>query len=583
MVATGTLAVSNDTIYVHSSTQTFILAMMTEYSVFNVTIVCKHPHTYGPTICNIVCNETNSNQFVIIDDTCSNCSIYRCNLIDSIDDVENTTRDKINKINSLMNEFDQLYDNECNGNDSMLFDIGYPMYGESFIVSYDYRSGVCCRGSESCAHSKTIFSNLGNIFCTGEFSCGESESIWTGDYLEIFGETPEVSIFCMAYAACFGSHLESADRIVCGVYAACENTHIEGALRLYCVYNSCSRTIIKQVQVAHIFDLQTEITVFSGNVGTMTVYFIGKNSGTDVDFTCGEGDKCYIHCDKNSCSSETTILTCYGKCFVSCDGNEDDKDCVNIEYSESPTTSPSAAPSNAPTISPTAAPSSPPTSMPTIGDALTHRDINTWFNFVLWSVLGVIVFVVILGCIDARKFRINELFVWNSILSFGFYSIDFFSDLFFSMKLYLFMIDDSHDINEYQMIYTILFSFSIAFIFIPLIFNLFQLHQELSKWLNDPILSRTEAPVWILSFMRMLYFVSIISGSSFSAVALLNSNLFQLRIFGMGLSRYHQKMFANKRFSSVVLLEVCMHACCIDCVLHVGSLWTMYYIVHCTI
>ena len=161
-------------------------------------------------------------------------------------------------------------------------------------------------------------------------------------------------------------------------------------------------------------------------------------------------------------------------------------------------------------------------------------------------------------CIVSKKVRKNELFVWSSILCSGFYSIDFVSDLFFSMKLYLFMIDDNHDIDEYHLIYKILFSCAIIFIFLPLIFNLLQLHKELSKWLVDPILSRTEAPVWILSYSRLLYFVSIISGSSFSAVSLFNSNLFQMKVFGMGLSRYHRKIFANKRFFSGVLLEVCI-------------------------
>ena len=108
--------------------------------------------------------------------------------------------------------------------------------------------------------------------------------------------------------------------------------------------------------------------------------------------------------------------------------------------------------------------------------------------------------------------------------------------------------------EEYKSIYTILFGCSITFIFIPLICNLLQLHTELSKWLIDPILTRTESPMWILSFMRLLYAVSIISGSLFNAVALHN--------FGMGLPRYHRKIFANKRFFSVVLLEVCIYAVC---------------------
>ena len=54
----------------------------------------------------------------------------------------------------------------------------------------------------------------------------------------------------------------------------------------------------------------------------------------------------------------------------------------------------------------------------------------------------------------------------------------------------------------------------------------------------------------------MLHFVAVIIGSSFSAVSLLNSNLFQWPVFGMVLSKFHRQMFRNKRFFSVVLLEV---------------------------
>ena len=554
IIATGTLAVANGVIYVNGTD--FTLNMMSNYSVYNVTIICIYDREFefpSDRACSMTCNETNSNQFVIIDDSC-NCTIdSNCNVENNTNYINNDTIAQINEIFSVINEFEQLYDIECgknnisnsnSSNNSLTFDIGYPVFGETFINSDDGAS-ICCRGSESCAYSRTIFSNLGNIFCTGEFACGNSKSIWTGDYVEALGPTRSVTIFCMASASCYGSVLESADRIICGVYSACENAEIDGALTLYCMYDACSRTILTQVEMAYIYDLQTEMTIYSGSVGTMKVNFIGKDAGTDVEFTCSDGDKCFINCAENSCSKNTTILFCYGKCFVTCNGIQDNKDCVNIAHYESPTTSPSDAPTNA------------PTGAPTLSDALTHRDVSTWFNWVLWSILALIAFMVIVGYGDAKQIRTNELFAWTSILSFGFYSIDFFSDLFFSMKLYLFMIDDNHDIDEYQLIYTVLFSCSIIFIFIPLIFNLFQLQRELSKWLNDPILLHTEAPVWILSFMRLLYFVSIISGSSFSAVALFNSNLFQLKIFGMGLSRYHKTMFANKRFFSVVLLEVC--------------------------
>ena len=255
----GTLAVANGILYISSNDWT--LNLVSDYSLYNITIVCNETNV---DVCEIICAEGNSSQFVIIDDSCVHCTIQACTMIHNGSDIHNDIRSNFDQIFTIVDEFEQLYVNACDTiNNSMTFDIGYPLYGGLFIINDDYRNGICCRGSESCAYSRTIFSNLGNIFCTGEFSCGESESIWTGDYLSSLGETPPVNIFCMAYASCFGAHLESADRIVCGVYFACENAEIEGVQILYCVYDSCSHTIIRQVENAYIYDLQTEMTIFS--------------------------------------------------------------------------------------------------------------------------------------------------------------------------------------------------------------------------------------------------------------------------------------------------------------------------------
>lgn len=103
--------------------------------------------------------------------------------------------------------------------------------------------------------------------------------------------------------------------------------------------------------------------------------------------------------------------------------------------------------------------------------------------------------------------------------------------------------EDEDDEKIQQLVYAILFYCSISFLFIPLIVNLWQLHKQLSRWLTDPILLNTDAPVWILSNLRLLYLISIVSGGSFSAIALVNSYLLQTRIFSMGLSKCHQKLF----------------------------------------
>ena len=97
------------------------------------------------------------------------------------------------------------------------------------------------------------------------------------------------------------------------------------------------------------------------------------------------------------------------------------------------------------------------------------------------------------------------------------------------------------DYDDYgKMEFLILFILSLFFIIFPLISNLIQLHIEISKWINDRlILANTGVKLWIKSKVTFLYLLSILSGSSFSCISLVNSNLFQLSIFSMGLSRYH--------------------------------------------
>ena len=54
-------------------------------------------------------------------------------------------------------------------------------YGDESIISNEEGDGICCRAADSCGYTRSIHSNLGNIFYTGEFSCGESNSIWTNN------------------------------------------------------------------------------------------------------------------------------------------------------------------------------------------------------------------------------------------------------------------------------------------------------------------------------------------------------------------------------------------------------------------
>ena len=539
LYAYGYLSVTNVSI-VGSVNKGLNIDIKSDYSLFNVSL------NSCPSIgCDIQCSKSNSPQFVTLFDNCNNCTT-NCLFINDTAYINHDAMKSIEITTNILNQFESIYNYHCveNLNNSMIFDIGYPLYGESIIINNQLSSAICCQGFESCAYVRTLYTSIGNIFCTAEFSCGEVISLWTGDTDNVNNNNNDnssttVGIYCMAKDACSTSSLQSAGYIVCAAYNSCNNAELLGGKILYCMYYACSQAIITQFETVYMLQQQqSKVTIYSAGVGRTSVFFAGRNAGDSTSLICSSGDECFVYCGRNSCDSTTTILQCYGKCFVSCSDeygiNNSSVDCVNITVSQSPTTAPTLLPTNSPTD---------------LSNELTSQDVRNWFNWVVGFVLGFIVSIIIAGVADAWYIHPNELFNWVSLAVVGVYCIDFCSDVFFSIELYLLMNDNNMNI------YVILFSLSIAFIIIPLTVNLYQLHCELSKWLVDPILIKTECPLWMLTFVKSLYTIAVVTGSSFSAVSLCNSNLFRLRIFSMGLSRFHQKNFQNKRFFSIVLLE----------------------------
>ena len=196
----GILALVNDTIYDwNNSTDNNQLAveLYQDYAFVNVTFMCSTPIDS----CRIECKDyvLNNTQYIIIDDSCgSNCFYsyaFNCQNVESFDQIDNESLSMIDTISNILKRFETIYESECNYNfddmdstytyENLLFDIGYPLYGESFIINNYYGGSICCRGDESCAYSRILYSNLGNIICSGEYSCGDAESIWTGDYVNI--------------------------------------------------------------------------------------------------------------------------------------------------------------------------------------------------------------------------------------------------------------------------------------------------------------------------------------------------------------------------------------------------------------
>ena len=99
--------------------------------------------------------------------------------------------------------------------------------------------------------------------------------------------------------------------------------------------------------------------------------------------------------------------------------------------------------------------------------------------------------------------------------------------------------------------YHILLIPSIIFVVIPAMTALFQLYFYARKhWLeNDHIRS------WLSKYSTLLLLLSVLTGSSFAATALLNSYAFHLEILDMGLTHKQLNGFNTKRIYSLVMLE----------------------------
>ena len=126
-------------------------------------------------------------------------------------------------------------------------------------------------------------------------------------------------------------------------------------------------------------------------------------------------------------------------------------------------------------------------------------------------------------------------------------------DVFFGARLFVLSLDED---SKFSIYYLVLFVLALVFLIIPLLSNVIQLYYEIGQWSKDPVLTPTPVSGWLRSKVKFLYFISIVCGSSFSAVQLCNSYLFKMKIFSMGLSRYHKNRFQTQRFASIALLEV---------------------------
>ncbi len=162
-------------------------------------------------------------------------------------------------------------------------------------------------------------------------------------------------------------------------------------------------------------------------------------------------------------------------------------------------------------------------------------------------IIGLFAIFALISLIDAKFVRQNDYFIWNVIIFAAFEVSDIFLDALFSIVLSRYYL-----INGGSTQFIIAMIGSYLFILLPIIFSIYQLWNKIQKsWIKDDNLR-----IWLAEHGKVLYILSIICGSSYTAISMVNCGALKLDIFSMGLTKYERLQFNTKRIFGIILFEV---------------------------
>eukprot|EP01084_Bolivina_argentea_P241163 404927_1 len=228
-----------------------------------------------------------------------------------------------------------------------------------------------------------------------------------------------------------------------------------------------------------------------------------------------------------------------------------------------PTNIPTNNPTNIPTNTPTKKPTNIPTNTPTnegrlyepsiaptmfVGSSTQHGELNVsesdalTNNFIFQRMTlfigGFLVVIIVISYVYSKFIYQNDFYQVIALITASFHILDMVSDVLFSISM--------------SVSNNIIFILSVMFIVIPLMLSLYQLHRVIyKKWMR----SDDEIKGWIRDNISILFILSVITGSSFAAIDLCYSNLFNLRQFDIPLSKTEISLFKTKRIYSIILFE----------------------------
>ena len=180
-----------------------------------------------------------------------------------------------------------------------------------------------------------------------------------------------------------------------------------------------------------------------------------------------------------------------------------------------------------------------------------QQDIEEIFTLSLFILSAVFIFIGISGLVDARCVRINDFYRIGAIFAATIQILDMLSDSFLAIDIYL------QDKIDPGMGYNIMLYICIICIVLPSLLSLFQVYYFSQRIWNK----NDKAREWLIKYSKFLYIFSVFTGSSFTAIEIMNSNIFGLSWFEMGLSNKQVVAFKTQRIYSVILLEVTCILC----------------------
>eukprot|EP01083_Nonionella_stella_P102330 291004_1 len=177
------------------------------------------------------------------------------------------------------------------------------------------------------------------------------------------------------------------------------------------------------------------------------------------------------------------------------------------------------------------------------GNGPTQREISSLT--IALCIIGIFLGFSLFAWFDAKFLRHNDYFLVQNIVSAGLGVCDTVLDLLFAVTLTL-------HFNETQDIpFLVAMIAAYTFIVLPIMYSIVQLVMKSRQWWQ----SDDNLRIWWMEHSNVLYFLSVITGSSYTAVSTANCNAFQLELFSMGLNKQQRLKFNTKRVYGIVCLE----------------------------